>query len=101
VTGRLLSLLTALSLLLCVAGAALWVRSYWRYDQVNWFGADNGLNLSSGDGICAVMFGPHYKGPGVAAGLALRQLCRPRQQGASGAGRHCVARAPQAPGSGL
>jgi len=32
VTRRLLNLLTALSLLLCVAVVALWVRSYWRYD---------------------------------------------------------------------
>ena len=31
---RLLNLLTALSLLLCVAAVGLWVRSYWRYDSV-------------------------------------------------------------------
>ena len=29
---RLLNLLTALSLMLCVAVLVLWVRSYWRYD---------------------------------------------------------------------
>jgi hypothetical protein len=64
---RLLNLLTALSLLLCVAVAALWVRSYWRYDQVNWFSADSGLCLASGDGILAVMFGPNYNGAGAVA----------------------------------
>jgi len=39
---RLTNLLTVLSALLLVAVAGLWVRSYWRYDQVNWFGVDNG-----------------------------------------------------------
>jgi hypothetical protein len=29
---RLLNLLTALSLLLCVAACVLWVRSYWAFD---------------------------------------------------------------------
>ena len=33
-TRRLLFLLTVLSLLLCVAVAALWVRSYWRTDII-------------------------------------------------------------------
>ena len=33
---RLLNLLTALSLLLCVAVCVLWVRSYWRYDLAGW-----------------------------------------------------------------
>lgn len=33
-TRRLLNLLTALSLLPCVAVAALWVRSYWASDSV-------------------------------------------------------------------
>ena len=33
---RLLNLLTTLSLLLCVAVAALWVRSYWRHDAWDW-----------------------------------------------------------------
>ena len=32
VRRRLLNLLTALSLLLCVATCVLWARSYWRYD---------------------------------------------------------------------
>jgi hypothetical protein len=34
VTRRLFNLLTALSLLLCVAVAALWVRSYWHWDGI-------------------------------------------------------------------
>ena len=33
---RLLNLLTALSLLLCVAVVVLWVRSYWRGHSVSW-----------------------------------------------------------------
>ena len=35
---RLLNLLTALSLLLCVAVVALWVRSYWVADTLSWSG---------------------------------------------------------------
>ena len=34
-TRRLLNLLTALSLLLCVAVVALWVRSYWHWDGLH------------------------------------------------------------------
>jgi hypothetical protein len=33
-THRLLNLLTVLSLVVCMASAALWVRSYWSYDVV-------------------------------------------------------------------
>jgi hypothetical protein len=33
---RLLNLLTAVSLLLCVAMCVLWVRSYWVWDHVEW-----------------------------------------------------------------
>jgi hypothetical protein len=36
VRGRLLNLLTGLSLLLCVAAGALWVRSYCRGDLVSY-----------------------------------------------------------------
>jgi len=39
---RLLNLLTALSLLLCVAACALWVRSYWRYDHAEFKAAAAG-----------------------------------------------------------
>ena len=35
-TRRLLNLVTALSLLLCVAVVLLWVRSYWRHDGWDW-----------------------------------------------------------------
>ena len=49
-TRRLLNLLTALSLLLCVAVTVLWVRSYWRADEVRWEGAGTwaGVNSSRG-----------------------------------------------------
>ena len=33
---RLLNLLTILSLLLCVAAVALWIRSYWAGDELQW-----------------------------------------------------------------
>ena len=33
---RLFTILSALSLLLCVAVVALWVRSYWRHDSIHW-----------------------------------------------------------------
>lgn len=62
---RLLNVLTALSLLLFFAVAALWVRGYWKYDQVNWFSIDNNASLASGDGVIAVIFGPNHKGTGA------------------------------------
>jgi hypothetical protein len=39
---RLLNLLTALSLLMCVAACVLWVRSYWRYDHAEFKAAAAG-----------------------------------------------------------
>jgi hypothetical protein len=47
-TRRLLNLLTALSLLLCVAVVALWVRSYWRSDSVGWCESNVGIPESQG-----------------------------------------------------
>ena len=38
----------ALSLLLCVAVCALWVRSYWRADAVNWNGTSVDWAVRSG-----------------------------------------------------
>ena len=38
---RLLNLLTALSLVLCVAVLALWVRSHWVRDTVEWANTDD------------------------------------------------------------
>src|SRR5947207_1160468 len=38
-TRRLINLLTALSLLLCIAAVALWVRSYWHYDALGFWPA--------------------------------------------------------------
>lgn len=37
---RLFTILSALSLLLCTATAALWVRSYWRSDAIVYYGRD-------------------------------------------------------------
>lgn len=62
---RLSMVLCVLSLALCLITAGLWVRSYWRYDQVNWFGPTWGLNGTSGGGIVAFMAGPVYRGPGA------------------------------------
>jgi hypothetical protein len=42
VRRRLLNLLTALSLLVCVAVVVLWVRSYWAGDYVRWQAATAG-----------------------------------------------------------
>ena len=39
---HLLNLLTVLSLLLCLAAAALWARSYFREDRVLWTPVDRG-----------------------------------------------------------
>ena len=53
---RLLNLLTALSLLLCVATALLWVRSQYCRDNVWWCAADGGRLwwLESVDGLVAL-----------------------------------------------
>src|SRR5687768_14337477 len=57
---RLLNLLTALSLLLCVAVVALWVRSYWRADVLGYEGPEShdrwqrGGSASSARGLLAV-----------------------------------------------
>ena len=40
-TRRLLNLLTALSLVLCVTVCVLWVRSYWVADELQWTRVDN------------------------------------------------------------
>ena len=45
-TRRLLSLLTALSLLLCVAAAAMWVRSYWVSENWRWDNDGKGIERS-------------------------------------------------------
>jgi hypothetical protein len=39
VKRRVFNVLAAVSLVLCVAIVALWVRSYWRHDMLNCFGA--------------------------------------------------------------
>ena len=44
-TRRLLSLLTALSLLLCVAECVLWLRSYWAYDRILYQTDENSLGV--------------------------------------------------------
>ena len=44
-TRRLLNLLTALSLLLCVATLALWVRSYFASDYVRRVGIDRQVSF--------------------------------------------------------
>src|SRR3954467_7940169 len=57
---RLLNLLTLLSLVVCVASAALWVRSLWAGDYVAWHGTADGTPrerlwmLASGRGRLSV-----------------------------------------------
>jgi hypothetical protein len=59
----LLNALTALSLLLCLASAVLWVRGYWRWDEFGWVrpappGAERlFFNLGSGGGGVAINVG--------------------------------------------
>src|SRR5688572_67214 len=56
VTRRLLNLLTALSLLLCVAVVALWVRSYYRADEILVARAGGTLwRASAGRGLVQVL----------------------------------------------
>src|SRR5688572_24687064 len=54
----LINLLTALSLVLCLATAALWVRSYFAFDAIHWQGQRRpkvvGVDLASDSG--AAMF---------------------------------------------
>jgi hypothetical protein len=50
VKRRLLNILAAISLLLCVATLALWVRSYWAADAVDWEGSNDILGAGSQKG---------------------------------------------------
>jgi hypothetical protein len=50
-TRRLFNLLTVLSLLLCVAALALWARSKFRYDCVQWMRGQTGYINSSHHGF--------------------------------------------------
>jgi len=47
----LFNVLAGLSMLLGVATAAIWVRSYYRWDFVQWFRGDHELELQSTMGI--------------------------------------------------
>jgi hypothetical protein len=53
-TRRLLNLLTVLSLLLCVAVAVLWVRSFGTWDEVAFFVRGPLVRIASADGSCHV-----------------------------------------------
>ena len=51
---RLLTILSTLSLLLCVTVVALWVRSYWRWDSLASRGEQHLYTLDSGSGHVGV-----------------------------------------------
>jgi hypothetical protein len=53
VARRVLNLLSALSLLLCMAASALWVRSRSTTDEVTWW-SGNGLRAGAGRKLCFV-----------------------------------------------
>jgi hypothetical protein len=57
VRGRIFTLATALSLLLCLATAVLWVRSYWFGFGVNWIHPVNSPSASGRDVEWYVAFG--------------------------------------------
>ena len=63
--ARAIRLAALASFVPCILVAALWIRSFWRCDQLNCFTANFGVVFKTGDGIFAVMFGPQYKGPGA------------------------------------
>jgi hypothetical protein len=52
--GRLFTLVSVLSLLLCVATAALWARSQWRGDEVGW--VSRGRSPSRGEQLALEVF---------------------------------------------
>jgi hypothetical protein len=54
---RLFNFLTVLSLLLCVAVAALWARSYWQFDDVAYSGHFHVDNFASYRGRAVVQLG--------------------------------------------
>ena len=74
---RLLNLLTVLSLLLCIAAVALWVRSYWYVDVLRWPG---GIvrSVGSHNGILVLQ---SYKPDRDAPYLPWRQTSRGRDPG--------------------
>jgi hypothetical protein len=54
--------LAALSLVICVATAVLWVRSYWFDDEVHMYGPNDGYGCSSWGGNLMFIWGPTYHG---------------------------------------
>jgi hypothetical protein len=56
-TRRVLNLLTALSLLLCVAACVLWARSYWREDTLTWTGTRGPRIVGDGERWIEVAWG--------------------------------------------
>jgi hypothetical protein len=79
---RAFNFAAAISLALCLTTTALWTRSGWRYDQINWFGNSWDVSVSSGGGIVALMAGPVYHGPGaVTIGAGWRYMSYPPPAG--------------------
>ena len=74
VKRHLLNLLTALSLLLCVAVCVLWVRSYWVPESVSYWGNAHVLGLYSSKGRAALTLATGTIGPAEreAGGYGLR-----------------------------
>jgi hypothetical protein len=60
---KLFNVLAVVSLLLCVATVAFWIRGQWQCDQVNWFSDNYCANFSSANSVIVMMIGPNYRGP--------------------------------------
>ena len=80
----LLNLLTALSLVVCVAACVLWVQSYWYFEQVRYGKVPIAIRLNSQSGICKADWTTQW--PGLSYGLAtqhkmLRPIDRDRGSG--------------------
>ena len=78
---RLLNILTALSLLLCVAVVVLWVRSYSRFEQAWYARVPFAISINSQQGSCKAEWTKRW--PGLSYGLvtqhkALRPVDRDR-----------------------
>jgi len=54
--------IAALSLVICVATAVLWVRSYWFDDEVGIYGPNNSYVCSSWGGSLLFVLAPTYRG---------------------------------------
>jgi hypothetical protein len=91
----LLNVATALSLLLCVATVALWVRTHYVLDDWQRFGGGTGLFILTPRGELALMWGPlHQRHTSAPVGWTYQKHGSPADWGGDRRGEQLVFRVP-------